>query len=124
MIEPRDFLDFAEKTLAAASGREINYRMAAARAYYSVLLLVRDELGIQDERAAGNSHQQVRVALLSIPPDQTRPFLRVAKQQWNSLQTERERADYRINGDFDEHKAQMSVGRARLVFNEYDKGLA
>ncbi|HEY2032685.1 MAG TPA: hypothetical protein VGH02_03255 [Rhizomicrobium sp.] len=122
MLQPKEILNFAAGLIQSAGRKEIHARQAAARAYYSVMLLVRDELEIDPNRSAGGAHAVVKEALRSaLQSGRTEPFLRTAYQYWSTLYDDRVTADYKIGEPFDLAKGDASVHRALEVFRKYEE---
>jgi hypothetical protein len=94
--------------------------MAAARAYYGVLLLVRDHLNITHaQTGTGGTHELVRARMLSVPPAQSPRFLTLAKTHWSTLKDLRVEADYNIASSFSAIDARDAVARADAIFTAY-----
>lgn len=113
-VRAEDFLRIAEELLRRPSPTEIDYRTAAARAYYAVMHLVRAELKLN---SASTTHGAVRAAMLSIPPTSTPRHLQRAKIEWDTLWDKRRRADYLIDEPFPRTEARASVSAARQIFD-------
>jgi hypothetical protein len=113
-VRAEDFLQFAEEVLRRPSPTEIDYRTAAARAYYAVMHLVRTELNLNP---ASTTHGAIRTAMLSMPPTSTPRHLHRAKIEWDTLWENRRRADYLIGEPFPRTEARASVAAARQIFD-------
>lgn len=76
-VTAEDFLRLDEELLQKTAPSEIEYRTAAARAYYAVMHLVRSELNLNP---AESTHGTIRRRLLSLHPATTPRFLVEAKR--------------------------------------------
>jgi len=85
MIAGEDFVRHAEALLRTQNAGEIEWRMAAARAYYGVFHEVCAPLNIDFKLSAGGMHGVVKQELFSVPIDQTGPVLKLAKRHWDTL---------------------------------------
>jgi hypothetical protein len=121
MIAPSEFLAFAKSCIDPKQPTEFSSRMAAARAYYGVLLLVRDHLKITHAQTQGRTHQLVKETMYSVPPAQTPMFLTLAKRHWATLKDLREEADYDIASPFSTIAARDAVARAEAIFKVFPK---
>ena len=109
-----DFLRLAEDLLTKPAPTEIDYRTAAARAYYAVMHLVRAELNLN---AADVTHGAIRRELLSLAPPSTPRFLAEAKREWDGLWDRRHRSDYRTELTITREMARVSVRAASRIFS-------
>jgi hypothetical protein len=116
MVSPEEIYNFAA-SLVQSNPDEIRCRQAAARAYYSVLLLARERTGITSTKGV-SSHQSIYEELFRL---RTKGLLETHFQEalnfWNTLKDMRQRADYDIRGDFKEVDAKRSVGIAKKIFD-------
>jgi hypothetical protein len=87
-VTAEDFLRLAEDLLTKPAPTEIDFRTAAARAYYAVMHLVRAELNLN---GADLTHTAIRRELLSLSPITTPRFLAEAKWEWDGLWDRRHR---------------------------------
>jgi hypothetical protein len=121
MVRPRDFLEFARVLLASRQISEMHARQAAARAYYSVLLLIRDQLRREDEIPSRDTHGLVRSMLLeAVQEPGADEYLTYAQKVWKTLIDNREDADYNISMHFETHRGQVSFRHAEKIFQEFD----
>lgn len=121
MVKPKEIFAFAAGLLTSGSISEVQARQAAARAYYSVFLLVRDELLVDTSETLAGSHQMVRDKLKIEVLGKTSPpkYLRQALNLWQSLADARIDADYRISQQFAIGRGQRSVQYAEVIFSLY-----
>jgi uncharacterized protein (UPF0332 family) len=112
-VTPRDFLRVAEDLLNKPVPTEIEYRTAAARAYYAVMHLVRSELGLPES----SQHGEIRKQLLSLHPARTPRFLAIAKAEWDALWSRRHQADYSTGADIRRDTANANVQTALRIFD-------
>lgn len=121
MVKPKDIFSFAAGLIASGSISEVQARQAAARAYYSVFLLVREELQVDTSNALAGSHQTVRdrlqfeISTTSTPPK----YLRQALNLWQSLADARIDADYKISQTFAVDRGKRCVAFAQEIFTLY-----
>ena len=113
-VTAEDFLRLAGELLQKNAPSEIEYRTAAARAYYAVMHLVRFELNLN---ATESTHGTIRHRLLSLHPATTPPFLAEAKKEWDGLWHRRHRSDYQTDLDIKRETARASVRVARRIFS-------
>lgn len=112
-VTAEDFLRLAEDLLTKPAPTEIDFRTAAARAYYAVMHLVRAELNLN---GADLTHTAIRRELLSLSPITTPRFLAEAKREWDGLWDRRHRSDYRVELEITRELARVSVRAARRIF--------
>ena len=112
-VTAEDFLRLDEELLQKTAPSEIEYRTAAARAYYAVMHLVRSELNLNP---AKSTHGTIRRRLLSLHPATTPRFLVEAKKEWDGLWDRRHRSDYEIDQNITRETARASVRAARRIF--------
>jgi uncharacterized protein (UPF0332 family) len=87
---------------------EACYRASASRAYYSVFLLLREKLGIQDRDKV---HEKVKDAALKNKP-------RVGNLFKDFHSCFRAKADYEIKDSFTQSNAQKSMQKAQAILQE------
>jgi hypothetical protein len=121
MVRPRDLLDFARFLLAGKQISEMQARQAAARSYYGVLLLIRDQLRREGEIPNQNSHALVFSMLCeAVREPGADEYLIYAIQSWKTLKRNREAADYDIDIYFETHRGHESLYRAEKIFKAFD----
>lgn len=123
MVTPQQIFEFAERLIKPDQPPELWSRQAAARAYYSVLLLVRDAVFRPDQIPSSESHALVKQELdARIAEGGAEAFLREAQSVWKTMKEDRVVADYMISQPFDPKRAQAAVHRARIVFRKLKGG--
>jgi len=115
MIEAEHFLRFAEALLAKPNKTEIDYRNAAARAYYAVYHLVVPALGL-DPRDSGMTHSEVGRRLRETITITSLTYLKEAQRHWRELQDTRRLCDYDLPAEVVEGTAIARVHIARRIF--------
>jgi hypothetical protein len=120
MVTPEQILIFAEALMGTAKPNELGARQATARAYYSVMLLVRKALFPPEKTPKKDTHKAVRDALTEhISKGSADGYLIEASDVWLSLIDARVAADYEIDDSFDIKRGHVAVARARKVFSLY-----
>jgi uncharacterized protein (UPF0332 family) len=111
MIRSEEFLIQAERWIQGPD--EVDWRSAVSRAYYAAFHAARDlfrNLGFRVPRAA-IAHGYLWMRLSNCGD----PSIQVAGSHLNSLQGERNFADYDVHLTFSQADAQLSVQRARSI---------
>ena len=97
-------------------------RQGAARAYYSVLHLLREQLMRPGEVPSRDTHGLVKSILIDAAnksdPDE---YVVHALKCWKTLIDNRERADYNLKMDFGRHLGDVSLVHAKKVFTLFDQ---
>lgn len=118
MIEPDDIFRLA-KSLHREKDSEIHQRMAVARAYYSVLHLVRCHLRLPEDIGKHKSiHGFVREQLFSVPPQETPEFLKKCKFSFDKLRTMRVDSDYYCSKAIDLNEVNRLMAVVDEIFTE------
>jgi uncharacterized protein (UPF0332 family) len=121
MVRPQDFLEFARALLVGKQISEMHARQAAARAYYSVLLLIRDQLRREGEIPSKDTHGLVKSMLNQAAREPgSAEYLTCALKAWKTLIDNREDADYKISMNFETHRGLVSLNHAEKIFREFD----
>jgi len=121
MVTPRQIFSFAAGLVSSGTISEVQARQAAARAYYSIFLLVRDELNVDTSQTDKGVHQTVKDALFDeVSQTQSAPrYQRVALNLWPTLAVARIDADYHLNQPFPVTRGKEIVELARAIFTVY-----
>lgn len=115
-MQAMDFLTSAQELLQGH--REVDYRNAASRAYYSIYHICQESLGKLPNlpHNVGATHQKLILDLLSHPDEKVRTLGRKLRQ----MKTLREKADYQLQVKFSRYEATQLISLAKKMGSEVD----